>query len=86
MKMNSSNNDPSDPWRCSCVQAEYYFDFFMKFASKPADIVNGNNVTKDLFEKSKLSQDELCLIWELGDLDKGTRVILFKILYTLCII
>ena len=74
--MNPTNADPSDPWRCSSVQAEYYFDFFMKFASKPADIVNGAATIRDLFEKSKLSQDELCLIWELGDLDKGTRVLL----------
>ena len=69
-----AKNDPADPWRCSSIQAEYYFDYFMKFAAKPADIVNGKQSIKNLFEKSRLSQDDLCLIWELGDLDKGMEL------------
>ena len=27
---------------------------------------------KELFSRSRLTTNELCLIWELGDLDKGT--------------
>ena len=75
-----AKNDPADPWRCSSIQAEYYFDYFMKFAAKPADIVNGEQSIKDLFEKSRLSQDDLCLIWELGDLDKGIKFVFLHFL------
>ena len=63
-------NDPNDPWLCSSVQAEYYLEFFSQLNHDLDGIVTGNSAIQ-LFKKSNLSQDELCIIWELADLDKG---------------
>ena len=39
-----SDEKTQDPWRCTSAQGEYYFDHFMKFASKPADVIEGLGV------------------------------------------
>jgi len=67
-------NDPNDPWLCSSVQAEYYLDFFTKINSDLTGMVAGSEALS-LFKKSNLSQDELCIIWELADVDKGTWIL-----------
>ena len=49
-------------------------EYFTKLSTDLTSLLNGNDAS-GLFQKSNLSRDDLCLIWELADLDKGTSLI-----------
>ena len=45
-------------------------EYFTKISTDLTSFINGDQAA-NLFKKSNLSLDELCVIWELADLDKG---------------
>ena len=51
-------------------QATYYMEYFTKISTDLTSFISGGQAA-NLFKKSNLSLDELCVIWELADLDKG---------------
>ena len=51
-------------------QAAYYMEYFTKISTDLTHFIDGSQAA-NLFKKSNLSLDELCVIWELADLDKG---------------
>lgn len=70
----------SDPWKATPEQKQYYSDEFEKLP-KVQEYVDGylcsfieGQVAKDFFLKSKLPNEELIHIWELGDIDKDGRL------------
>ena len=62
-----------DPWRLFPEQKRYYLEEFSKLQKEEGGLLAGL-IAREFFLKSKLSREELMLIWEMADLDQDGKL------------
>jgi len=72
-RLNPAPQTALDPWRLFPEQKRYYLEEFSKLQKEEGGLLAGL-IAREFFLKSKLSREELMLIWEMADLDQDGKL------------